>query len=143
MKEVMDTQVQITDARDPRRLRELMERAELLAREHGLRSVVVGLSGFEGDTLFPEIVDYIESALRVDDSVFRLTRERVVLLLTDVDIEKASGIVHRLLGEFRENFPSANEPAVGLGFFEVAPGVIDVSVKAVLPTLFATPPKSH
>jgi Diguanylate cyclase, GGDEF domain len=139
----MDTQVQITDARDPRRLRELLERAELLVREHGLRSVVVGLAGFEGDSLFPEIVDYIESALRVDDSVFRLTRERVVLLLTDVDTEKASGIVHRLLGEFRENFPSSNEPSVGLGFFEVAPGVIDVSVKAVLPTLFATPPKSH
>jgi len=139
----MDTQVQITDARDPRRLRELLERAELLAREHGLRSVVVGLAGFEGDSLFPEIVDYIESALRVDDSVFRLTRERVVLLLTDVDTEKASGIVHRLLGEFRENFPSSNEPSVGLGFFEVAPGVIDVSVKAVLPTLFATPPTSH
>ena len=139
----MDTQVQITDARDPRRLRELMDRAEMLAREHGLRSVVVGLSGFEGDTLFPEIVDYIESALRVDDSVFRLTRERVVLLLTDVDVERASEIVHRLLGEFRENFPSANEPSVGLGFFQVAPGVADVSVKAVLPNLFATPPKSH
>jgi hypothetical protein len=139
----MDTQVQITDARDPRRLRELMERAETLAREHGLRSVVVGLAGFEGDSLFPEIVDYIESALRVDDSVFRLTRERVVLLLTDVDVEKASGIVHRLLGEFRENFPSANVPTVGLGFFQVAPGVADVSVKNVLPNLFATPPKSH
>jgi len=139
----MDTQVQITDVRDPRRLRELMERAETLAREHGLRSVVVGLAGFEGDTLFPEIVDYIESALRVDDSVFRLTRERVVLLLTDVDVERASAIVHRLLGEFRENFPSASEPTVGLGFFEVAPGVADVSVKSVLPNLFATPPQSH
>jgi hypothetical protein len=139
----MDTQVQISDARDPRRLRELMERAETLAREHGLRSVVVGLAGFEGDALFPEIVDYIESALRVDDAVFRLTRERVVLLLTDVDVEKASGIVNRLLGEFRENFPSTNEPSVGLGFFEVAPGVADVSVKSVLPNLFATPPTSH
>ena len=139
----MDTQVQITDTRDPRRLRELLERAEKLTREHGLRSVVVGLAGFEGDSLFPEIVDYIESALRMDDSVFRLTRERVVLLLTDVDTATASGIVHRLLGEFRENFPSASEPTVGLGFFQVAPGVIDVSVKTVLPNLFATPPKSH
>jgi len=139
----MDTQVQITDARDPRRLRELMERAELLAREHGLRSVVVGLAGFEGDSLFPEIVDYIESALRVDDSVFRLTRERVVLLLTDVDTEKASGILQRLLGEFRENFPSPSAPAIGLGFFQVAPGVADVSVKSILPNLFATPPKAH
>jgi hypothetical protein len=139
----MDTQVQITDARDPRRLRELLERADLLARQHGLRSVVVGLAGFEGDTLFPEIVDYVESALRVDDSVFRLTRERVVLLLTDVDVEKANEIMHRLLGEFRENFPSASEPTVGLGYFLVAPGVLDVSVKSVLPSLFATPPKAH
>ena len=139
----MDTQVQITDARDPRRLRELMEREATLFREHGLRSVVVGLAGFEGDELFPEIVDYIESALRVDDSVFRMTRERVVLLLTDVDAEKASSIVHRLLGEFRENFPSVNEPSVGLGFFEIGPGVNDVSVKSVLPALFAAPPVSH
>jgi hypothetical protein len=139
----MDTQVQYTDARDPRRLRELMDRAETLAREHGLRSVVVGLAGFEGDALFPEIVDYIESALRVDDSVFRLTRERVVLLLTDVDGAQATAVVHRLLDQFRENFPSAAEPSVGIGFFEVAPGVTDVSVKSVLPNLFATPPKSH
>ncbi len=139
----MDTAVQITDARDPRRLRELMERAETLARDHGLRSVVVGLAGFEGDTMFPEIVDYVESALRVDDSVFRLTRERVVLLLADVDVERASAIMNRLLGQFRENFPSPVEPAVGLGYFEVAPGVADVSVKNVLPNLFATPPTSH
>ena len=139
----MDTQVQITDARDPRRLRELMERAATLFREHQVRSVVVGLAGFEGDTVFPEIVDYIESALRVDDSVFRMTRERVVLLLTDVDAEKASSIVHRLLGEFRENFPSVNEPSVGLGFFEIGPGVNDISVKSVLPALFAAGPVSH
>jgi GGDEF domain-containing protein len=116
-----------------------MERADLLFREHGVRSVVVGLAGFEGDELFPEIVDYVESALRVDDSVFRMTRERVVLLLTDVDVEKASSIVHRLLGEFRENFPSVNGPSVGLGFFAIGPGVADVSVKTVLPALFSAP----
>ena len=139
----MDTQVQHTSSQDPRRLRELMERAETLAREHGLRSVLVGLAGFEGDASFPEIVDYIESALRVDDSVFRMTRERVVLLLTDVDAAQASGIVHRLLEEFRENFPSVDEPAVALGTFEVAPGAVEVSVKQVLPVLFATPPKAH
>ncbi len=139
----MDTQVQHTSSHDPRRLRELMERAEVLARDHGLRSVIVGLAGFEGDASFPEIVDYIESALRVDDSVFRMTRERVVLLLTDVDVAQASAIVHRMLEEFRENFPSADEPAVGLGTFEVGPGTIEVSVKSVLPVLFATPPTSH
>lgn len=139
----MDTQVQHTSSQDPRRLRALVERAEALAREHGMRSVIVGLAGFEGDASFPEIVDYVESALRVDDSVFRMTRERVVLLLTDVDAPQALSIVNRLLEEFREHFPTANEPAVALGTFEVRPDTQDVSVKQVLPVLFATPPKSH
>jgi len=139
----MDTQVQHTSSQDPRRLRELMQRAETLAREHGLRSVIAGLAGFEGDASFPELVDYIESSLRVDDSVFRMTRERVVLLLTDVDAAQASAIVTRLLGEFRENFPSASETTVGLGTFEVGPGTVEVLAKQVLPVLFATPPKSH
>jgi len=139
----MDTQVQHIHSQDPRRLRELVERAGLLAREHGLRSVIVGLAGFEGDAAFPQIVDYIESALRVDDSVFRMTRERVVLLLTDVDEVQASEIVQRLLEEYREHFPSPTEPAVGVGTFAVGPETIDVSVKSVLPALFNGPPKAH
>ena len=135
----MDTHVQPISSQDPRRLRELMDRAGTLAREHGLRSVIVGLSGFEGDTAFPEIVDYIESALRVDDSVFRMTRERAVLLLTDVDAAGATGILERLIGEFREHFPRTTDPAVGVGTFEVGPDTGEVSVKRVLPTLFETP----
>ena len=113
--------------------------------ELGGVDILVNNAGITKDGLFVRMSDEDwDAVLEVNlTSVFRLTRERVVLLLTDVDAEKASGIVHRLLGEFRENFPSANEPAVGLGFFEVAPGVVDLSVKNVLPNLFATPPKSH
>ena len=70
---------------DPLRLRELLGRAENLAARHALSSVVVGMAGLEGDLIFPEIVDYVESALRVDDAIFRLTRERAVLVLADVD----------------------------------------------------------
>ncbi len=139
----MDTQVQRTSSQDPRRLRELMARAETLARDHGLRSVVVGLSGFDGDLAFPGIVDYIESALRVDDSIFRMTRERVVLVLTDVDEKQAGAIVARLLDEYRERCPTVSEPAVGLGTFAVEPGVVDLSLKQVLPAIFASPPKAH
>ena len=132
----MDTQVQITDARDPRRLRELMERAELLLREHGLRSVVVGLSGFEGDLLFPEVVDFLASALRMDDAILRLTRERVVLLLTDVDRAGAERIVRRILQDFCERFATLEQPRVRLGWFEVPPGTATLTVKQVLPAVF-------
>jgi GGDEF domain-containing protein len=119
-----------------------MDRAGSLAREHGLRSVIVGLSGFEGDVAFQEVVDYLESALRVDDSVFRMTRERVVLLLTDVDAPQATAILERLLAEYCERFPRLTEPAVGFGTFEVGPDTGEVSVKRILPTLF-TAPQAH
>jgi UDP-N-acetylglucosamine acyltransferase len=138
----MDTQVQITDARDPRRLRELMERAELLAREHGLRSVVVGLAGFEATRCSRRSSTTSRARCAWTTRCSGSRASAWCCCSPDVDVEQASGIVHRLLGEFRENFPSANEPSVGLGFFEVAPGVVDVSVKSVLPNLFATPPKS-
>lgn len=139
----MDTPLDRRTPDDPLRLRELMTRAENLAREHSLHSVLVGLSGFEGDLVFPEIIDFVESALRVDDSIFRMTRERAVLLLTDVDRNQATAIVDRILEDFRENFPSVAEPAVGLGFYEVTPAPDDLSVKHVLPILFASPPKAH
>ena len=54
---------------DPRKLRELLDKAASLASDHALTSVVVGLGGREGDLMFPELVDFVESALRVDDGV--------------------------------------------------------------------------
>jgi GGDEF domain-containing protein len=128
---------------DPRRLRDLLARAHGLAREHELTSVLVGLAGFEGDPVFAEVVDFVESALRVDDSVFRMTRERVVLLLTDVDEVGARRVVGRILDDFREHFPAPADPAIALGFFQVSAGRGEPTAKDVLPRLFAAPPLSH
>jgi hypothetical protein len=121
---------------DPLRLREMLGRATSLATEHRVSSVVVGMAGREGDLLFPEVVDYLASALRMDDTVLRLTRERVVLMLTDVDREAASAIVQRLLAEFRERFATLSDPDVAFGYFEVAPGTGHLTVKQVLPSVF-------
>jgi len=128
---------------DPRELRNLLDKASELARAHALRSVVVGLAGFEGDLEFPEIVDYVESALRMDDALFRMTRERAVVLLTDVNRSRALEIMDRLLAEFRERFPSLAEPTVALGYYEVAPGGVPASAKRVLPRIFANSPQAH
>ena len=124
---------------DPRRLREILDRALDLAGRHSLTSVLIGIAGREGDRLFPEIVAYVESGLRMDDSVFRMTRERAVLLLTDVDAEQAEKIVRRLLAEFCDHFPAAQEPEVAVASFEVAPSSIELTLKQVLPRLFPGP----
>lgn len=139
----MELHVQRPDSEDPRRLRELTARAESLAREHGLRSVLVGLAGPDGDDEFPEIVNYVESALRMDDQLFRMTRERAVLLLTDVEAEGAHSIVSRLLAEYRERYPALSAPRVGVGSFEVGPDTGDASLKRVLPRLFAPESSVH
>jgi hypothetical protein len=121
---------------DPLRLREMLGRAASLASAHRLPSVVIGMAGREGDLLFPEVVDYFASALRMDDTILRLTRERVVLMLTDVDRAGAEHIVRRLLAEFRERFATIEDPPIALGYFEVAPGAGPLTVKQVLPTVF-------
>ena len=121
---------------DPRLLRELLGKASSLASEHDLTSVVVGAAGVEGDLIFPEVVDYFESALRVDDAIFRLTRERAVLVLADVNRAQAVEIVERMVNEFRERFTAATDPTIELGYFEVTPGLVDVSVRQVLPVVF-------
>jgi hypothetical protein len=124
---------------DPRKLREMLDRAATLAGDHALGSTVVGLAAPEGDLLFPELVDFVESALRVDDSIFRMTRERAVLLLADVDRDGANEIVERLCGGFRERFAQVRDPDVRFSFFEVKPDAGEVSVKLVLPALFSSP----
>jgi GGDEF domain-containing protein len=79
----------------------------------------------------------------MDDLLFRMTRERAVVLLTDVDRGRALEIMERLLSEFRERFPSATGPAVAIGYYEVAPGGVPASAKRVLPRIFASSPQSH
>ncbi len=132
-----------TGVDDPLRLREMLGRAASLATAHQLPSVVVGMAGREGDLLFPEIVAFFASALRMDDTILRLTRERVVMMLTDVDRGAAERIVRRLLAEFRERFATLEDPPISLGFFEVIPGTSSLTVKQVLPTVFGLEPSDE
>jgi hypothetical protein len=126
-------------ADDPRRLRELLDRCVALAAEHAVPSVVVGLAGDESDPLFPELVDFLASALRMEDTVFRLTRERAVLFLADVDRGQVESILERLRADFRERFPDVRSPRVELGYYEIAPGA-QLALKEVLPAVFGHVP---
>jgi len=125
---------------DPRRLRDLINKATRLAHVYDVTSVMVGMSGVEGDLLFPEMVEYVTSALRIDDSIFRLTRERVVFFLADADRLRGEEIMQRLLVGFREHFTPSQEQRVSFGYFEVTPGMEDVTVRDVLPALFKSAP---
>jgi hypothetical protein len=132
-----------TGVDDPLRLREMLGRAASLATAHQIPCAVVGMAGREGDLLFPEIVAFFASALRMDDTILRLTRERVVMMLTDVDREAAERIVRRLLAEFRERFATLEDPPISLGFFEVLPGTSSLTVKQVLPVAFGLEPSDE
>jgi GGDEF domain-containing protein len=122
--------------RDPRRLRALMDRAFFLMSDHQVGSAFIGVAGPEGDLLVPEFISYLESALRVEDGVFVLTRERAVLLLTDVTVENAERVVERLREDFSNRFPSAHDLEVSIRYVEIGPGSDRPTAKAILPELF-------
>jgi hypothetical protein len=122
---------------DPLRLREVLARTATLASDHRVPSVIVGFSSGEGDRLFPDFVAFVESELRVEDSVFRLTRDRALLFLTDVDPEQARSVVERLVAGFRREFPTADGPGIRIRYFDVPRGTLDLTVKQVLPAIFA------
>ena len=128
---------------DPRKLRELLQRVASLAGEHRLTSVVVGMSGLESDLLFPEVVEFVGSALRVEDTIFRMTRNRAVFFLADADEAQAAEIMERVINGFHQRFATNQNSAVSLKYFEVTPDAKDVTVKQVLPALFAPPAESH
>lgn len=122
---------------DPRRLRDLLARSCELAEQHAVPSVVVGIAAREGEPLVPEVIDFLSSALRVEDAIFRMTRERAVLFLTDVDCARARAVLTRLLTDFSERFPSTSEPEIDLGFYELLPEARGIGLKEVLPELFS------
>ena len=128
---------------DPLLMRELLHKAASLSEQHEMTCVMVGIAANEGDLLFPEIVNYIESELRVDDAVFRMTRERVVLFLADVNRAGAEEIMRRNLAGFREVFTTTSEPVVSLGFFEMNFRTHEATMKDVLPQIFAAEPGGH
>lgn len=122
---------------DPRYLRAMMDLAGDLSRDHQLATVFVGIAGQEGDLLVPEFVEFVESALRMDDRIFRLLRERAVLLLVEVDVAQATAIVERLRADFVSRYgPSARFDIV-IRYLAMPPGRPSVTVKDVLPNLFS------
>ena len=122
---------------DPRKLRDLLDRACDLATEHSVPSVLLGLAGAEGDLQFPDFVVFLQSALRVEDAIFRMTRERAVVHLADIERGAAQEILDRLLADFCEEFPSAQAPAFETRFYEVKPGASDLRLKDVLTAIFS------
>jgi hypothetical protein len=125
---------------DPRRLRELFIRTGAMASRHSVPSVIVGVAGREGDLLMPELIGFVESALRVEDAIFRMTRERAVLFLADSDRSRAEQIVERLIADFQARFAAAEDLEVELGYFEVPPGAQYPCAKEVLPAVFGPAP---
>ena len=127
---------------DPRRLRLLIHRACELASELSVPSVLVGLKAEEGDLCFPEFIEYLQATLRVEDGIFRMTRERVVLLLADVTRQATEQVLQRVLSDFNEQYPSMVDADFDVRSVEVKPGLAELSVKGVLKDLF-TPPSLH
>lgn len=125
------------DRSDPRFLRAMIERAGALLHEHRIPSVFVGIAGREGDLLAPEFIDYVESALRVEDGVFRILRERAVLMLADVDRQDAERILERLQQDFGARFAPQVPPRIELGFVSVNADNPVSTAKEILPALFA------
>ena len=130
---------QLPPRHDPRYLRVMMERANEMSRSHGIRSVFVGIAGEEGDLLAPEFIEFVESALRIEDDVFRLLRERAVVVLSDVNRAQAESILSRLRTDFAARFAPSAQFEIGLGFVQLNPGAV-ATAKEILPELFA--PKS-
>jgi hypothetical protein len=122
---------------DPRKLNQLLSRATELAQVHSVNSVVVGLAAPEGDCLFPEFLDFLKSALRVEDGIFRMTRERAVLHLADVELACGQMVLDRLLENFTEEFPALEPPAFETRFYDVRPDSPPLKVKDVLVEIFA------
>lgn len=124
-----------TGKSDPRRLRGLMDRSADLAREHEVASVFVGIAGREGDLMVPEFIAFVESALRVEDAIFSMTRERALVLLVDVERAGAEEILARVRRDFQERFPSAGDLDVTVSLYEVRRG-IHPTAKDILPQIF-------
>ena len=128
---------------DPRKLSQMIARVSELAEQHKVCSVVVGVAAEEGDLLFPDYLAYLESALRVEDQIFRMTRERAVLYLSDVDATCAAEVLVRIFGQFCDEFPTADPPEYEQRMLEVTPGLGPLSVKEVLTSVFGSRESIH
>lgn len=128
---------------DPRKLSAMIARVSELAEKHAVSSVMVGVAAEEGDLLFPDYMAYLESALRVEDQIFRMTRERAVLYLADVDATGAAEVLIRIFAEFCEEFPASEAPEFAQRMLEIQPGLGALSVKDVLTSVFGAREMLH
>lgn len=144
-REIIMNEAQMTREQndDPRKLSAMLARVSEMAESHSVSSVVVGVAAGEGDLLFPDYLAYLESALRVEDQIFRMTRERAVLYLSDVNATRAAEVLVRIFAEFCEEFPSAEPPEFAQRMLEIQPGVGPLSVKDVLTSVFGTRETMH
>jgi hypothetical protein len=124
---------------DPRKLTALIARVADLAEKHHVGSVMLGLVTEEGDSTFPEFADFLQAALRVEDGIFRMTRERVLLHLADLDVQRARVVFGRILDDFHDEFPTTSESVFDVHYFEVKPGTKELRSKDVLTEIF--PPR--
>ena len=122
---------------DPRKLSAMISRVSDLASEHGVTSVLAGLTAEAGDLVFSEYIEFLQSALRVEDGIFRMTEERAVIHLADVDPEQAEQVLNRLATTFNAQFPSMRRPLFQMRLFKVGPESAEVRVKDVLTQIFA------
>lgn len=121
---------------DPRKLTAMIARAGDLAESHEVTSVMIGLAAEPGDSRFPEYVEFLKGSLRVEDAIFRMTRERVVVHLADCSTEQANKILARLESQFTSEFPSLSKLDFTMHGFEVKPGTDRPRVKDVLTQIF-------
>ena len=78
------------------------------------------------------------SPLRVEDHIFRMTRERAVLHLADVDAAGAAEVLVRIFAEFCKEFPITEAPEFAQRMLEIQPGLGPLSVKDVLTSVFGS-----
>lgn len=128
---------------DPRKLTAMIARVSDLACNHAVCSVVVGVAAEEGDLFFPDYVDFLVASLRVEDQIFRMTRERVLLYLSDVDATGAAEVLVRIYSEFCKEFPAAQQPEFEQRMLEIRPGSPPISVRDVLTSVFGAKQPVH
>ncbi len=121
---------------DPRKLSELFTRIAELAQTHNVSSVVIGITSEVGDRLFPEFVEFLRSALRVEDGIYRMTRERAVVHLADLDMDRGQTVFSRLLEDFIQEFPMAKELKFDSNFSLAEAGSESLGNKQILAEIF-------
>ena len=125
------------NADDPLKLMAMLGRISELSSQHSVTSVVAGIYSETGNQLFPEFINFLESALRVEDAIFRMTRERAVVHLADIDKAAANEVLERIMLDFRAEFPTIDAAPFSIRLYEVESGTEELRAKVLLPALFA------